>query len=84
MPRSRLPATKVRERLSQVLNEVSARGDRVVLVRDGKEVAAVISMEDLALLELLEDRYDLELSRAALAESDERITLSRVKERLGV
>lgn len=84
MGHPRLPASKARERLADVLNEVSVRGDRVVLERHGKDVAAVISIEDLQLLELLEDRYDLELSKAALAESDERIPWSVVKERLGL
>lgn len=79
MPNTRLPATKARERLAEVLNEVSVRGDRVILERHGKDVAAVISMADLELLELLEDRYDLELVKTALAESDERIPWDQVK-----
>ncbi len=84
MTNSRISASRVRETLSDVLNEVSVRGDRVVLERHGKEVAAVISIEDLELLEQLEDRYDLELSRAALAESDERIPWSKVKSKLSL
>lgn len=82
MPNSRLPATKARERLADVLNEVSVRGDRVILERHGKDIAAVISMEDLELLELLEDRYDLQLVKAALDESNERIPWDRVKSSL--
>lgn len=84
MQHQRLPASKARERLADVMNEVSIRGDRVVLERHGKDVVAVISMEDLELLERLEDRYDLELSREALAESDERIPWAQVKSRLGL
>ena len=57
-----------------MLNEVSVRGDRIVLERHGKDVAAVISIEDLELLERLEDRYDLELSKGALADSNTRIS----------
>lgn len=84
MSRNRLPASKARERLADVLNEVSVRGDRIVLERHGKDVAAVISIDDLELLELLEDRYDLELSRAALAESGERIPWEQVKAKLAL
>lgn len=80
----RLPTSKVRERLSDILNEVSIRGDRVVLERHGKDVAAVISMQDLELLEMLEDRLDIELSREALAESGERIAWEQVKAKLGL
>lgn len=84
MEHPRLPASKARERLADVLNAASVRGDRVVLERHGKDVAAIISIEDLELLERLEDRYDLELSAEALAESDERIPWSIAKERLGL
>ena len=79
MPNHRLPATKARERLAEVLNEVSVRGDRVILERHGKDVAAVISIKDLELLELLEDRYDLDLVNVALSESEERIPWDQVK-----
>lgn len=84
MPNPRISASKVRETLSDILNEVSVRGDRVVLERHGKDVAAVISIEDLELLERLEDRYDLEISKAALAEREDRVPWSKVKSRLGL
>lgn len=80
----RLPASQAREKLAEILNEVSVRGDRVVLERHGKEVAAVISMDDLALLQALEDKYDLELARAALDESDERIPLEQLMAKYGL
>ena len=53
---NRIPASKARERLADILNDVAGRGDRVILHRHGKDVAAVISVDDLALLESLEDR----------------------------
>lgn len=84
MHRSHIRATELRGRFSQVLKRVSGRGDRIVLEKHDKELAAVISIDDFKLLEFLEDRYDLELSRAALAESEERTPFTRVKERLGV
>lgn len=84
MANPRISASRVRETLSEVLNEVSVRGDRVVLERHGKDVAAVISMEDLELLEQLEDRYDLELAQEAIAKKEVRIPWSRVKKNLGL
>jgi prevent-host-death family protein len=81
---TRLPATKAREKLADILNDVEFKGERVVLHRRGKDVAAVVSVEDLELLELLEDRIDLERARAALAESDERIPWEQVKAKLGL
>jgi len=75
----RLPASKAREKFADVLNEVSVKGERVLLHRHGKDVAALISAQDLELFEALEDRYDVELAREALAESDERIPWDRLK-----
>ena len=81
---NRIAASKAREQLAEILNDVAGRGDRVILHRHGKDVAAVISVDDLALLELLEDRYDVEAARAALAESDERVAWSDLKKELGL
>ena len=84
MANNRLPASKAREKFADILNEVSVRGDRIVLERHGKGVAALISVNDLELLEALEDRFDVEAAKAALSESDERITWDEVKKRLGL
>ncbi|HEY5547531.1 MAG TPA: type II toxin-antitoxin system prevent-host-death family antitoxin [Gemmatimonadaceae bacterium] len=81
---NRIPASKARERLAEILNDVAGRGDRVILHRHGKDVAAVIPVDDLALLESLEDRYDVEAARAALAESNERVAWSDLKKELGL
>lgn len=84
MSTTRVSASAARERLSDLLNEVSVRGDRVVLERHGKRVAAMISPDDLDLLQALEDRYDLEEMRRVLAESNERIPWEDVKRKLGL
>lgn len=64
-----LPASKAREGFSDTINRVAFGKERVVLRRRGKEVAAVIPIADLRLLEDLEDRIDLTDARAALAET---------------
>ena len=43
-------------------------GERVVLTRHGRRVAAVVPIEDLELLEQLEDAADLDAVREALAD----------------
>jgi prevent-host-death family protein len=65
---TRLRASVLRENLADALNRVAYKGERIVLERRGKEVAALVSLDDLALLNALEDRIDLEAARAALAE----------------
>ncbi|HEV3167128.1 MAG TPA: type II toxin-antitoxin system Phd/YefM family antitoxin [Isosphaeraceae bacterium] len=68
----RLPASQARDDFAEVLNRVAYKGDRIVLHRRGKDVAAVISIEDLKLFERLiaeeENRIDLKAARKALKE----------------
>lgn len=84
MSTTRISASEARERLSDLLNEVSVRGDRVVLERHGKRVAAMISAKDLDLLQALEDRYDLEEIRQVLAKDKRRIPLAEIKKEFGI
>lgn len=75
----------VRDGLSDTLNRVSYGKERIVIKRHGKEIAALVPMEDLEFLEELEDRLDLEEARAALAEAEEKGTVpwEEVKKDLG-
>lgn len=62
-------ASKARQGFSDTLNRVAFGKERVVLRRRGKDIAAVVPIDDLRLLEELEDRIDLADARAALAET---------------
>ncbi len=75
-----------RDSLSDTLNRVSYSKERIVIRRHGKDVAALVPMEDLMLLDEIEDRMDLEEARAALAEAEEKGTIpwEKVKEDLGL
>ena len=59
---------EVRDKLAEVVNRVAYGGERVVLKRRAKGVAAVVSMEDLKLLEELEDRADVKAAKKARKE----------------
>ena len=56
------------ESFSHSLSRVVTKSERVVVHRRGKAVAALIPLEDLALLEELEDQKDVEDYRAAKEE----------------
>ncbi|MGH7236785.1 MAG: type II toxin-antitoxin system prevent-host-death family antitoxin [Nitrospiraceae bacterium] len=71
-----MATSKVRQDLSDTLNRVAYGRQRVILERRGKEIAAVIPIEDLRLLEALEARIDLADARAALAEAKKKGTKS--------
>ena len=82
----RMSASKARSDLAEVLNRVAYKGERVLLHRRGKNVAAVVPVEDFALLEQLEDRMDLEDVRAALAEVKKKgaVPWEKIKTDLGL
>jgi prevent-host-death family protein len=73
-----LAATALRNHGSEAINRVAYSGDRVLLQRHGKNVAAIISIEDLELLQALEDRIDLAAARKALKQRG-RVTWDKVK-----
>ena len=73
----------IRNNLADAINRVAYSGERIVLERRGKGVAALVSVEDLALLERLEDEADIKAARKALKEKG-RVPLEEVLERLGM
>ena len=80
---TRLEISKARENLADTINRVKYKGERVVLTRRGKAIAALVPLEDLALLEKLEDRLDLEDARKALKEPGT-VSWKKVKADLGL
>jgi prevent-host-death family protein len=79
---------RVSQEIDEILERVTSDGERVILRRRGKKVAAVVPIEDLKLLEELEDRQDVELAQAALEEmkrtGEKPIPWSKVKAKLGL
>ena len=68
----KVAATKLRFTISDLLDRVVHHGERVAVERYGKPVAALVSSEDLELLEAIENRMDLEAAQKALREPGSR------------
>lgn len=60
--------SEARDGLAELVNRVAYAHERVRLVRRGRELAAVVPIDDIELLEALEDELDLDAARAALAD----------------
>jgi|WetSurMetagenome_2_1015567.scaffolds.fasta_scaffold343311_1 prevent-host-death family protein len=79
---------EAREKLGKIIQKAAVDKERIVLTRRGKELAALVPMEDMRFLEDLEDRLDLEEARAALAEAqadpERPIPWERLKAELGL
>jgi len=83
---TRVKASEARNDFATTLNRVAFGKNRVVLHRRGKDLAAIVPMEDLELLQKLEDRLDLEAARAALKEASRKGTIpwEKIKKNLGL
>ena len=85
---TKLAASKVRDSFSDTLNRVAYRRERIVLRRRGKDLVAIVPMEDLALIERLEDEIDIRRARRALSEMKRKgkkpVPLAELKRELDV
>lgn len=75
--------SEIRENMADIINRVAYGRERVVLQRRSKGVAALVSMEDLALLQMLEDQSDVKAALKARKEKGS-IPLEKIKARLGM
>lgn len=75
-----------RAQFSEIINRAAFGKERVTLTRRGKEIVAVVPIEDVKLLEALEDKIDLEEAREALTEAKKKGTVSwqKFKKELGI
>jgi prevent-host-death family protein len=75
-----------RDDFAELVNRVAYRNERVRVVRHGRDVAALVPISDVDLLEALEDELDLAAAREALAdpENRDRIPWEEVRARLGL
>lgn len=80
---SKVSTVEARERFSDIINRAAFGKERVVLTRRGKELAAVVPIEDMRLLEELENYMDVEAARQALKEEGT-IPWEKVKAELGL
>jgi prevent-host-death family protein len=85
---TRKAASDIRKDFFGALDRVAKKRGRIVLQKRGKDVAALVSMNDLALLEELEDRLDLldalQAEAEAAAKGEKPIPWEKVKAELGL
>ena len=79
-----LSTTRARREFAELINRVAYSGERIVLERRGKDVMALVSVDDLALLEKIEDEIDLREARKRLADREDLVPWEDVKAKLGL
>ena len=73
-----------RKHFADLVNKVAYGNEPIVLTRRGQEVAALVSMEELELLQQIEDRIGIEDAKKALAEPGKNISAEQVWKELGL
>ncbi|MCD4830739.1 MAG: type II toxin-antitoxin system Phd/YefM family antitoxin [Anaerohalosphaeraceae bacterium] len=61
-----LDMTSVRHDFSEIANRVIFASERVCVRKNGKKAFAFVPIEDLELLEILEDKLDVDAAKVAL------------------
>jgi prevent-host-death family protein len=71
-----MTTVEAREHFSELVNRSAFGKERILLTRRGKDLVAVVPIEDYKLLEELEDQIDLREALLALKEAEEKGTIS--------
>jgi prevent-host-death family protein len=78
----RVTTADARKNLAEIINQVAYGKEPIVLTRRGKELAAVVSIEDLKLLQKLEDQIDIHDAWNTKKEPGEDISWSDLRKEL--
>lgn len=81
-----MPFSEARTHLTDLVNQVAYRKDRIVITRKGKELVAIVPLEDLVILQKLEDQLDLQDAEESLRSVEKLGTVSweSVRRELGL
>jgi prevent-host-death family protein len=80
--RRKVASSTARSEFADIVNRAAYAGERVIVHRRKKPVAAVVPLSDLDLLEQIEDRIDLEDARKRLHEPT--VPWKKIKKDLGL
>ena len=73
-----------RKNFADIVNKVAYGKESIILTRRGQKIAALVSMDELELLQYIEDHLDIEDAKKALAEPGENISAQEVWKQLRV
>ena len=73
-----------RKNFADIVNKVAYGKKSIVLTRRGKKIAALVSIEELELLQQIEDYIDIQDAKKALEEPGDNLSAQRVWKELGV
>jgi prevent-host-death family protein len=81
---TKISTADARKNFADIVNKVAYTKESIVLTRRGQNIAALISIDELELLQQIEDHIDIEDAKQALAESGDNISSKDVWKQLGL
>ncbi|MBU0909723.1 MAG: type II toxin-antitoxin system Phd/YefM family antitoxin [Proteobacteria bacterium] len=69
-----ISTAEAKKKFADIVNKVAYGKEPVILTRRGQGVAALISIDELELLQQIKDHIDIEAAKKALAEPGENIS----------
>jgi prevent-host-death family protein len=81
---TKISTADARKDFANVVNMVAYGKESIVLTRRGQDIAALVSIEELELLQQIEDYIDIEDAKKALQNCENNIPASEVWKQLGL
>ena len=81
---TKISTADARKKFSNIVNRVAFGKESIILTRRGEELAAMVAMDELRLLQELEDRIDIVDAMKSIKEPGEDIPAEQFWKRLGL
>ncbi len=81
---TKISTADARKNLSNIVNRVSFGKESIILTRRGEEIAALIAIDELRLLQELEDHIDIADAIKAIKEPGEDIPAEQFWKKIGL
>ena len=81
---TKISTADARKNFADIVNKVAYGKESIILTRRGREIAALVSIDELELLQQIEDYIDIEDAKKALQDPGENIPADEVWKQLGL
>ena len=81
---TKISTADARKNFADIVNKVAYGKESIVLTRRGQEIVALVSIDELELLQQIEDYIDIEDAKKALQDPGENIPADEVWKQLGL
>ena len=81
---TKISTADARRKFADIVNKVAYGKETFIFTRRGQKIAALVSIEELELLQQIEDYIDIEDAKKALKDNGENISSDEIWKQLGL